>query len=231
MTSGTDNNWGFGILVYPDNIWVCDSTLRYSSEHTSVKLSNLVIILLLVSIITAISYGLQPLFGYCVDIVRRKLWSYSLEDRFISLSLHGLLQLHRIAVEKTTGQKFEYYLRSIPIIEGGGAGEVPRYGGRAPNEARLVNDGNEGHELGNVERLSREAISISGISSGQTVEVSPRDSDDDVEGGTLKQIFRRMSLTLGLRSCHLRSQQCSGLGMSLNMESSGNRANMFIVAS
>jgi hypothetical protein len=99
------------------------------------------------------------LFGYCVYIIRRKPWSYALEDRFVSLSLHGLLQLHRIAVEKTTGQKFDYYLRPIPIIEGGGAGEVPRYGGRAPNEERLV-DGNEDHELGNVERPSREAISL-----------------------------------------------------------------------
>jgi hypothetical protein len=58
---------------------------------------------------------------------------------------------------------------------------VPRYGGRAPNEERLV-DGNEDHELGNVERPSREAISLPSVrSSGQTVEVLPSDWNDDVE--------------------------------------------------
>jgi hypothetical protein len=92
LTSGTDNNWDFGIRAFPDNVWVCDSTLRFSSEYTSVKLFNLVTILLLIFAITVVSYGLQPLFGYCVYIIRRKPWSYALEERFVSLSLHGLLQ-------------------------------------------------------------------------------------------------------------------------------------------
>lgn len=60
---------------------------------------------------------------------------------------------------------------------------MPRYGRRAPTEARLADDDKEGHELGNTERPSHEAISSL---SGQTVEVLPSDSDDDVEGGSFE---------------------------------------------
>src|SRR5437762_12482599 len=32
VTSGTDNDWGYGINHSADEVWFCDSTLRFSPE-------------------------------------------------------------------------------------------------------------------------------------------------------------------------------------------------------
>ena len=44
-TSVGDNNYGFGIEPYPDAIWICDSTLRLSSDYTSLNMMGLIVLL------------------------------------------------------------------------------------------------------------------------------------------------------------------------------------------
>ena len=160
-TSGRQNNWDFGTIQFPDMAWVCDGTLRFSTDYTSVKLVNLITVILLVIIITGTSYGLQPLLGYWASRSRhKKAWKEALEDRYVSLSLHGLLQLHRIAVEKSTHpmQEFDGCLDTIPRIKGGGAGEAPIYGGRTPDQVRFLGNGEREAdiELGSVNRTNEQ---------------------------------------------------------------------------
>lgn len=181
FTSGTDNNWSFGIRRFPDADWVCDSTLRYDSRYTSVKVSNLLIISLLVVVITTISYGIPPVLGYFALRTHKYKWTKEILDSYISLNLHGLLQLHRIAVEETTGQKFDCQLHGIPIIRRQArthdAGRAPVYGITTERFAALLQpsgEANEQIELGNVRQ------GLSGSPGEPTTFESNNETDLDV---------------------------------------------------
>lgn len=188
FTSGTTNNWRFGIQRFADSAWVCDSTLRYDSGYTSVKVSNIVIIISLVMVITTISYGIQPLLGYFALRVHNNKWSKQILDSYISLTLHGILQLHRIAVEETTGQKFDCQLHGIPVIRrqphSRDAGRAPVYGITTERFAALLQpprEENEQIELGNIrQRVSRSSEEPSVLASNDepNIDVEPRGSQD-----------------------------------------------------
>jgi hypothetical protein len=178
FTSGTANNWRFGIQRFADAAWVCDSTVRYNSGYTSVKLFNLLIITLLVVMITTVSYGIQPVLGYFALKATNYKWTKQILDSYISLSLHGILQLHRIAVEETTGQRFDSQLHGIPIIRRQphtrNAGVAPVYGIKTERFAALLQPSREESE-------QIELSNVPQAESGVNEEPFTLDSDDEVD--------------------------------------------------
>jgi hypothetical protein len=177
-TSGADNNWGFGIKPLPATQgqmhWVCSSTLISSASFTSLNLNAVVILLLSSILIIASTYAAVPI-----------LWRFSslnhvekgnpvspqkkpAQEAVLALCLHQVLQLHRIAVEKTYKTRFQNTTGTVPIPETGRI--VPIYG--VSRGCDLLGDENEMHpqlqtEVGEVEEA--ECRRIQNASSGESV--------------------------------------------------------------
>ena len=49
---------------------------------------------------------------------KRQILTQSVDSRCSSEASHALLQIHRIAVEQVTGQKFKGTLASVPLVIG-----------------------------------------------------------------------------------------------------------------
>jgi hypothetical protein len=134
FTSGVDNDWGFGVvpiqslegLVH----WVCSSTLRMSSTYTSINFAGVIGLLILSLIIVTASFTLRPillfLFRRSKGTAKLRLQRAMLADR-----LRGVLQLHRIAVEKTYGYRFSDTASQVPV----GRSEAPIYGVKVDEES------------------------------------------------------------------------------------------------
>lgn len=142
LTSGTDNDWGFGIFRYPDWVSTCDNTLRTSAEYTSLNLIGLIVLFIAAILIIIASYLFQPFLWWFLRLKHHKPWSPAARSVLVSQNLHGSLQLHRIAVEETSGQRFNGTLNTIPVVRGGDskdAGSAPVYGiaQRSPQEQRI----------------------------------------------------------------------------------------------
>ena len=60
VTSGIDNDWGFGINPLNES-WICDSTLRISPTHVSVKFFPVLTVIIPAVLVTVISWSIQPL--------------------------------------------------------------------------------------------------------------------------------------------------------------------------
>ena len=126
-TSGTDNNWGYGIVDFNNSAWFCDKTLRINPRYVSLYVRTLVLI-----ISTIVAVGL---FAYFLDWLILRIAKLFLEsstakqiDGTIKLkNLHSFLQLHRIGVEKTSDQRFLKTWGTIPVFEGPGSGMAPKY--------------------------------------------------------------------------------------------------------
>ena len=76
-TSAGDNDFGFGIVPYPDAIWICDSTLRLSSDYTSLNMMGLIVLLVAAIFIIIVSYFLQPILWF---ILRQRRNNYPVRD-------------------------------------------------------------------------------------------------------------------------------------------------------
>ena len=70
LTSGNDNDWGFGINQLADNTWFCDRTLRISPMYKSVTLLALSLIIFGVMLISIVSFTLRPLLWLIVTTAR-----------------------------------------------------------------------------------------------------------------------------------------------------------------
>ena len=156
FTSGVDNDWGFGIwpiqsLESPVH-WVCFSTLRISSTYTSLDIAGLIgIIILSITIITA-SFTTRPILAF---VIRRssKARFLTLKRALLANRLRRVLQLHRIAVEKTYGHRLA---DTAGQVLGGGT-KAPIYGlkveeledgDNGQDEILLAGDGYELAEAG-----------------------------------------------------------------------------------
>ena len=134
LTSGTLNDAGEGITIYPDDVWWCCNTLRISQEYVSFYVIPLVVILVTVLAVTAFSFSLRPLLWAIVDRIHESRVSQSIRKALVSQQLHGNLQLHRLVAESSTSQRFTQTLWQIPIV-GSSDPEDLSYCGRAPNYA------------------------------------------------------------------------------------------------
>ena len=111
LTSGTDNDLGFGIIPFRD-AWFCDNTLRVTPGYSSLKFLDLCLMLLMEMLIILFSYTLVPMLKlYANNLNMRESESIqNIRESLSSLAQHNVLQQHRIAVENTTDQR----LHSIP---------------------------------------------------------------------------------------------------------------------
>lgn len=109
FTSGSDNDWGSGIIPLPTFEegavhWVCSSTLRSSSQYTSLNLDALIIIITISVFIIVVSYALEPVLSYLVgwqkNQNRRSRWKSAVQGALMAHHRLELLQLHYVAVEK-----------------------------------------------------------------------------------------------------------------------------------
>jgi hypothetical protein len=122
VTSGTDNDRGFGIMPFPSNPthWVCSGTLRISSEFTSLDLTSIILFIVGAAIVILTSYMMQPTLFY---ISSRNLktaksqssWKKVIRESLIGYELHSLLQLHRIAIQSTYGYCFRDTIGEVPV--------------------------------------------------------------------------------------------------------------------
>jgi hypothetical protein len=135
FTSGVDNDWGFGVvpiksLEGPVH-WVCSSTLRMSSTHTSINFAGVIGLLILSLAIITASFTFRRillfLFRRSKGTAKLRLQQAMLADR-----LRGVLQLHRIAVEKTYGYRFSDTASQVPV----GRSKAPIYGVKVDEESR-----------------------------------------------------------------------------------------------
>jgi hypothetical protein len=133
FTSGADNDWGFGVLPIASlegkEHWVCSTTLRTSTTYKSLNLSALICLGVLSFCIILASFTLKRILLF---IVRRFSGAgrTKLKRALLAKNLRAVLQLHRIAVEKTYGHRFSDTAGSIPV----GEAEAPIYGVKADEE-------------------------------------------------------------------------------------------------
>ena len=136
FTSGVDNDWGFGVVPIPSQEgpvhWVCSSTLRMSSAYTAVNFAGVLGLIILSVAIIAASFLLRPTLLF---IVRRSKGAVkvTLQRAILADRLRGVLQLHRIAVEKTYGHRFSDTASQVPV----GRSEAPIYGVKVDEESGI----------------------------------------------------------------------------------------------
>ena len=134
FTSGQDNNWGFGVSPIPSLEggvhWVCSQTLRMSSAYTSLNFAALIGLVVLAIIIIILSFTVEPILFYLVSRTSRagKVFYLNLKRARLAQALRTVLQLHRIAVEKTYGYRFSHLARH----------EAPIYGVKAEQEDDVI---------------------------------------------------------------------------------------------
>lgn len=162
LTSGIDNDWGYGIEPLPDLFWFCDKTLRISPLHVSVYMLPLILIIVGSIVLTSVSYLLDPFLLFVVMIVyRSSSWTQQIQHALVNKNLHNLLQLHRIAVEGTTKQKFERTAENIPNVRGRDsrdAGYAPIYGVVNVDEYNMMATGYGGADFEDTD--SQQLLSV-----------------------------------------------------------------------
>jgi hypothetical protein len=123
-TSGTDNDWGYGVQPFPPSPnepqhWVCSSTLRTSSKYTSINLNALIVMLSICAFVICLSYALEPLLGlisWSRKMTPSRAWKAAIREAVVAHDLHHVLQLHRIAFEKTYSVKFTNTRGLVPKV-------------------------------------------------------------------------------------------------------------------
>lgn len=136
FTSGTDNDFGFGVspTVWT---WLCESVLRDSTTYTTVRLIQMVFYITAALAVIGISYAVPWLLQFKAAKTPNVRSNRLIRDALVFQASHTLLQIHRIAVEQVTGQKFKQTLASIPLVIGNGRhdpGFAPSYGVKTDSE-------------------------------------------------------------------------------------------------
>ena len=148
VTSGIDNDWGFGINPLNES-WICDSTLRISPTYISVKFLPMLAVIITAVVVTLISWSIQPLLWFIVSKVRDGKVPISIRRGLITQNLHSLLQLHRMAIQQISDYKFSRTWDTIPRFEGTNSmdvGKAPLYGvSRFFSEQESVSRDQEDH--------------------------------------------------------------------------------------
>lgn len=133
---------GLGINPRDDGTWFCDNTLRYVSTYVSIKVLDLLAILLLVGGITVISYALpRCLYLFIRSMGQQDNWWKWIGAPLISFTLHDVMHLYRVALKETTGQDLRGTLSPMPVFEGmtrRDGGKAPYYGIAAWDYHRLL---------------------------------------------------------------------------------------------
>ena len=124
-TSDTDNDWGLGIEKFSDQIWFCDKTLRIDPLYVSLYMRSLLLILFGILIIWLIAHFHESLIFLICRIFPKSPTCQWMHRTIRTKNLHFLLQLHRIAVEATSEQRFVDTPEKIPTFEGPGSGKPP----------------------------------------------------------------------------------------------------------
>ena len=155
LTSGTDNDFGLGIIPFRD-AWFCDKTLRVTPGYSSLKFLDLFLMLLMEILIIIFSYVLVPMLKlYANTLKKRETESIQdIRDSLASLAQHNLLQQHRIAVEHTTDQRFRGTLDTIPSYPGQNSGRAPAYVVRTRQSITLTKNA-EDLEMNVIESCDR----------------------------------------------------------------------------
>lgn len=166
FTSGTDNDWGYGIQKFSDAVWICDSTLRSSSDYTSADVVGIIALVVISGLVIFISFIMQRLLWWIFRRYPNSKWSTKFRDALVNERLQSLLQLHRIAVQEATGQEFTGTLDDFPII----TTKDSKDGGNAPNY------GITGYALGVVRE-------------GKAVEVNAKEEGNPSDNGNPRQGF------------------------------------------
>ena len=147
FTSGTDNDWGFGIEKFPDQFWICGKTLRIDPLYVSVYVAPLLIILFGSGLVVLISTFFDSLLLFLPRIVSKAKTDW-IRRAIVVKNSHQVLQLHRIGVELTTEQRFKETTDGIPVFKGPGSGEAPKYvSGRIHSEMMKHDDSEDGRRL------------------------------------------------------------------------------------
>lgn len=110
FTSGSNNDWGFGIREYSDDTWLCNQTLRLTSDFIAVNLSGAILLILIETAIIIISYVLYPTLLY---FLKKSIY----QDALIAQRLRNVLHLHRIALHEIYGYQFTGTLYDMPKAE------------------------------------------------------------------------------------------------------------------
>ena len=121
----------FTLPGYKFGHWVCESTLRYSSSYKSIVVLPLALFLASSIIVILVSYTLDWFLLLLVSWRSRFGEPLSggrnyIQDALLSHRLHRLLQLHRIAVEKSYDIEFRGTADTVPQFPG--HLEAPLYG-------------------------------------------------------------------------------------------------------
>jgi hypothetical protein len=111
FVTSDENDWGYGVKLpawpgFKFGHWVCESTLRTSAIYTSFGVIQLSILLAFCVLIILISYALVPVLGVIVSKKSKSKHGLGgttshIRNQLLRHQLHNMLQLHRIAVEKT----------------------------------------------------------------------------------------------------------------------------------
>lgn len=129
-TSGTDNDWGFGIVPLNQS-WICDSTLWTYPTYVSAKVVPVIAVIVAALVITLISWMLERMLWCIASKTHGVKVSKSIGKGLVTQNLHNLLQLHRMAIQRVSNYKFSRTLDTIPHFEETGASdneERPLYG-------------------------------------------------------------------------------------------------------
>jgi hypothetical protein len=141
--TGTENDWGDGVDPFylppaendsstPQLHWVCRNTLRIAPEYQSLNFIAFIIILALSTFIIGMSYAIQPTLSFGMRYFSKTRRNQSILQAILSLRLHDLLQIHRIAVEKTYGVRFRGTTDDVPVPD---STESPFYGVMCTDES------------------------------------------------------------------------------------------------
>jgi len=131
LTSGTENNVGFGVIPLPDTVWICGDTLRDVTPFVSIRVRDLLFVLCLAIGVSAVSNALPESLYFLLRNFGKNnvlLWS-TITAPLVSFTLHQLMHIYRVVIETITpDQALTGTLSIMPVY----SGTKYRGGGKAP---------------------------------------------------------------------------------------------------
>lgn len=132
LTSDTENNVDFGVISFPDSVWICGDTLREITPFVSIRVRDLLLVLSLAVGVSVVSNVLSE----SLYLLLRKfgknnvlLWT-TISAPLVSFTLHQLMHIYRVVIENVTEQDLTGTLSIMLVYKGinhRGGGKAPVY--------------------------------------------------------------------------------------------------------
>jgi hypothetical protein len=189
-TSGV-NDWGGGIWDFKNatgHHFVCDGTLRITSDYTSVNLLGLLILALLMLLVIVASYAIGPLLRLLIS----RLPEHSHSDfrrAFISQRLRLILQLHRSVVEGKADIQFTGTLDVVPRLLKHPMPPALKYGVQRRYEIIGEHEDEDQQALPGHQNKNNEAVTERGVDVHKFYATALRKDDNEATAWRLSDII------------------------------------------